>query len=564
MNLPRPEPPRPQSVRADWLNLNGEWGFEIDYSLSGEECGLPGGPSLPDTILVPFCPESELSGIGQRDFMPCVWYRRSFTVPAAWAGKRLLLHFDAVDYEATVWVNGREVGRHRGGYTPFTCEITGAVREGENVVVVRAVDDTRSPLQPSGKQSIRLASYGCSYTRTTGIWQTVWLEAVPQTYLRRLRYYPNIERGEVTIHAEIVGPARGLQFVAEASLAGEPAGEASALAGSFTTLTVPLSPARLWEPGAPVLYDLDLRLEAAGAPVDRVQSYFGLRVLLNGKSVFQRLVLDQGFYPDGIYTAPSDEALRHDIELSMDMGFNGARLHQKVFEPRFLYWADQLGYLVWGEYPNWGLDHAHPAALERMLPEWLEAVARDFNSPALIGWCPFNETHTDQDPELLRIVHRATKAADPTRPALDTSGYVHVETEIYDCHNYEQDPEKFAAFFEPFRTGGEVWRNCPDHDAPYAGQPYFVSEYGGIGYNPEHGEEAWGYGQWAHSAEELVSRYRALTEVLLGHPKMFGFCYTQLYDIEQEQNGLYTYEREPKVDPELIREINEQPAASED
>jgi beta-galactosidase/beta-glucuronidase len=352
---------------------------------------------------------------------------------------------------------------------------------------------------------------------------------------------------------------------------GQPAGEASTAAADTCFLTLPLEGARLWEPGAPFLYDLELRLEQEGVAVDVIHSYCalrevhldGLRVLINGRSVFQRLVLDQGFYPQGVYTAPSDAALRRDIERSLAMGFNGARLHQKIFEPRFLYWADRLGYLVWGEYPNWGLNHAHPYALQRVLPEWLEAVERDFNHLSIVGWCPFNETSREQNPELLRLIYRATKATDPTRPVLDTSGYVHVETDIYDCHNYEQDPEKFAALFVPFREGGEPYRNFPDQDAPYAGQPYFVSEYGGIGWNSAQSGEAWGYGQWAHSAEELVARYRGLTEALLSHPTMFGFCYTQLYDIEQEQNGLYTYAREPKIAPELIRAINSQPAAIE-
>jgi beta-galactosidase/beta-glucuronidase len=570
MDIPRPEHPRPERRRDDWLNLNGPWQFELDPGLSGEERGLPGAPALSGEILVPFCPESELSGVGHKDFMPCVWYRRTFTVPAAWRERRLLLHLGAVDYEATVWLNGQPVGRHRGGYTPFTCDLTAAVGAGENVLVVRAVDDTRSPLQPRGKQSETFASRGCDYTRTTGIWQTVWLEPVPAAHIRGFRLYPNVERGEVTIQARLSGPAHGLRLVARASVEGQPAGEASAAAGACL-LTLPLEGAHLWEPGAPFLYDLELRLEQECVPVDVVHSYCalrevhrdGLRVLINGRSVFQRLVLDQGFYPEGVYTAPSDEALRRDVELSLAMGFNGARLHQKIFEPRFLYWADRLGYLVWGEYPNWGLNHAHPYALQRVLPEWLEAVERDCNHPSIIGWCPFNETSREQNPELPRLIYRATKATDPTRPVIDTSGYVHVETDIYDCHNYEQDPEKFAALFVAFREGGEPYRNFPDHDAPYASQPYFVSEYGGIGWNPAQSGEAWGYGQWARSAEELVARYRGLTEALLSHPKMFGFCYTQLYDIEQEQNGLYTYTREPKVAPELIRAINSQPAAIE-
>jgi hypothetical protein len=256
--------------------------------------------------------------------------------------------------------------------------------------------------------------------------------------------------------------------------------------------------------------------------------------------------------------------MRHDIELSMAMGFNGARLHQKVFEARFLYWADRMGYLVWGEYPNWGLDHADPAALERVMSEWIEVLERDYNHPAIVGWCPFNETNPAQNPELLRMIYRMTKAIDPTRPVIDTSGYVHVETDIYDSHNYEQDPRKFAAAFEAFKTSNEVYRNFVKDDAAYLGQPYFCSEYGGIWWNPgQTDKKAWGYGDRPTSEAEFIARYRELTEALLFHPNMFAFCYTQLTDVEQEVNGLYTYDRQPKFDPAIIRQINMQPAAIE-
>jgi hypothetical protein len=314
-------------------------------------------------------------------------------------------------------------------------------------------------------------------------------------------------------------------------------------------------------------------LESPSGALDTVSSYFGLRevqlangaICLNGKPLFQRLVLDQGFYPDGIYTAPSDEALRRDVGLSLAVGFSGARLHEKVFEPRFLYWADKLGYLCWGEFPNWGLDHGHPGALARMMPEWLEALERDFSHPAIVGWCPFNETPAEQDETLIRAIYRATKAADKTRPVIDTSGYHHVETDIYDSHNYEQDPEKFAAAFRPLAAGGEAWRNDPDHHCAHAGEPYFVSEYGGTWWNPgQSGEQAWGYGDRPRSEQELVARFRALTETLLFHPRMCAFCYTQLYDIEQEVNGLYTYDRRAKLDPAVFEAINRQRAALED
>lgn len=573
IDIPRPEYPRPQLERSDWLNLNGPYEFAFDPGQSGEAQGWTSGHAFPERILVPFPPESTLSGIGQTDFMPCVWYRRTFRLPEEWDKRRLLLHFGAVDYEATIWVNGTLAGSHRGGYSPFTLEITGLVGPGENELVVRAVDDTRSPLQPSGKQSARYASYGCVYTRTTGIWQTVWLEPVSETFIRSPRLTPDLDGERIILQAHIDGPCHGLKLHAQALLGDLPVGGAEAPAsGGNTTMVLRLKHTRPWSPHDPFLYDLDLRLERNGQIADRARGYVGLRkvhidglkIHLNNEPLFQRLVLDQGFYPDGIYTAPSDEALKRDVEISMGLGFNGARLHEKVFEPRFLYWADKLGYLVWGEYPNWGLDHSHPEALERMLPEWLEVLERDVNHPSIVGWCPFNETPASQNPWLLRTIYRATKAADTTRPVIDTSGYHHVETDLYDCHNYEQDPDRFAAAYRPFAEGGEAWRNDPDHHMPYRGQPYFVSEYGGIWWNPKQTDaKAWGYGTRPKSEEEFIARYRALTETLLFHPRMCAFCYTQLYDIEQEVNGLYTYDRRPKFDPEIFREINTQNAAIE-
>lgn len=573
--MPRPEHPRPDFVRDAWINLNGAWEFEIDAGLSGEDRGLHSGDTaLSRSITVPFCPESELSGINNKDFMPAVWYRRIVRVPEEWNGKRVLLHIGACDYDATVWVNGKRAGTHRGGYTAFKFDITPQLRGGDNTIVVRAVDDTRSPLVPKGKQCPQFKSFGCLYTRTTGIWQTVWLEAVPQSYIESIKCFPNPEQKRVAFRAKLNGATGGGRITAVVSSEGKPIATAEAMAHAQTELQVQLPEIILWEPGKPFLYDVEFTLSKAGngQTPDKVRSYFGMRdiridghrVLINGKSVFQRLVLDQGFYPDGIYTAPSDEALRKDVELALAMGFNGARLHQKVFEPRLLYWADKLGYMVWGEYPSWGIDHANVQALERVLPEWLEAVERDFNHPAIVGWCPFNETPANQISELLRTVFRVTKAIDPTRPVIDTSGYVHVETDIYDVHDYEQDPAKLASKYEDFKTTGEPFRNQPQHDIPYAGQPYFVSEYGGIWWSlDKEAKDSWGYGERPKSAEEMLTRYRKLTEYLLGHPKMFAFCYTQLTDVEQEQNGLYTYDRKPKFDPAIIKEINAQPAAIE-
>jgi beta-galactosidase/beta-glucuronidase len=571
--IPRPEYPRPQFERAEWVSLNGVWQFEMDPGRSGMQRGLPEAEKLSGEILVPFPPESELSGVGYKDFIPAVWYRRTFQIPEDWKDKRILLHFEAVDYKTHVWVNGREVGFHRGGYTPFTFEITDLVRKDGNTLVVYVEDDTRSPLQPTGKQSAAYHSHGCVYTRTTGIWQTVWLEAVPQTYIARVRMIPNLEGGSLFVTAELDGPETDTAIVAKTRIDGDEVLETRVdCPGNKVFFMIVPPEVRAWSPEDPFLYEVIFELEKDGETLDRVKSYFGLRsiavkgpaVLLNGKPLFQRLILDQGFYPDGIYTAPSDEALRRDIELAKAMGFNGARLHQKVFERRFLYWADKLGYLLWGEFPNWGLDHAHPEALERFLTEWLTVLERDMNHPSIVGWCPFNETPANQNPEFIRTVYRVTKQIDPTRPVIDTSGYTHVETDLYDVHCYDQNPESFAARFKPLAEGGEAWRNRPDRDAPYRGQPYWVSEYGGTWWNPDQKDDkAWGYGDRPKSEEEFLERYRRLTETLLNHPRMCGFCYTQLYDIEQEVNGLYTYDRRPKFDPERIRAINSQRAAIE-
>ncbi|MBS4200497.1 beta galactosidase jelly roll domain-containing protein [Bacillus sp. FJAT-49732] len=565
-------------VRADWMNLNGNWEFELDHGKSGKQRNwFEEGYHLSQNIVVPFCPESELSGIGYTDFMAAVWYKRQFTIPDHWQDNRVLVHFGAVDYDAEVWINGQSVGKHRGGYSSFSFDITEYISPGDNVVTVCAEDDVRSGLQPRGKQSGLYYSHGCDYTRTTGIWQTVWLECVPKTYISKLKYYPDPDNHCVHIEAELNGDYNDqLSLAVSSSFNGKAVGHnQAAVSGRKARLSVELSEIYLWEPGNPNLYDLEIQILNDGKKLDSVESYFGLRSIkldgmafkINDKSIFQRLVLDQGFYPDGIYTAPSDEALRKDIELSMEMGFNGARLHEKVFEPRFLYWADKLGYLVWGEHANWGLDITTATGIERFLPEWLEVVERDFNHPALIGWCPFNETWDldgkKQNNEVLRIVYNVTKQVDPTRPVIDTSGNFHVETDIYDVHDYDQNPETFAARYEAMKQGGEIFTTFSERQQ-YGGQPYFVSEFGGIWWNPDQKDDiGWGYGDRPKSEEEFLSRYEGLVSVLLDNPYMFGFCYTQLYDIEQEVNGLYTYDRKPKFDPDIIRNINSRKAAIE-
>lgn len=576
--IPRPEYPRPQFVRDSWINLNGVWEFEIDHGASGKERELFKAENLSQRIVVPFCPESKLSGIEYKDFMAAVWYKREFTLPKDWFSKRILLHFGAVDYETEVWINGTSVGKHKGGYTPFTFDITNYVVHGANVITVCAMDDTRSEWQPRGKQSALYYSHHVDYTRTTGIWQTVWLEAVPEIYITSVKYIP--DPGNACIHMDVSFSGNIINnhsFKAEALYKSKTVGSVvSRVYGNNIRVSLKLSEIHLWEPASPELYDLNLYLINDAFPdnTDIVKSYFGLRtvtlskkaILLNGKPVFQRLVLDQGFNQDGIYTAPTDDELKKDIELSMSLGFNGARLHQKLFEPRFLYWADKLGYIVWGEYGNWALNFTVPKALEIFLPEWLEAIERDFNHPSIVCWCPFNETWdldgSKQDDEVLRITYMATKAIDKTRPVIDTSGNFHVITDIFDIHDYDQNVESFKSKFEPMKNGGEVYVTFP-HRQKYEGQPYFVSEYGGTRWDPSGKSEGWGYGNSPGSEEEFLSRYKGLTETLLNNPSICGFCYTQLYDIEQEVNGLCTYDRNPKFPIETIRKINTQKAAIE-
>lgn len=568
-SLPRPEHPQPQMERSAWRSLNGAWQFAFDFGKSGLDRHFERRDALDTTITVPFCPESVLSGVHYTDFIPAVWYARAFTLTPEELSGRVLLHFGAVDYEAHVFVNGEPAGTHRGGYTSFCFDITDLCRAGENRLSVYAEDDNRSGKQPHGKQCESFDSQGCDYTRTTGIWQTVWLEFVPETYIQSVQYYPNITEGTLFVQAKLCGAGT---FMVQASFEGRPCGEASARAeNGFAAVTLPLSELHLWDVGRGNLYDLTLTFGG-----DSVKSYAGMRevriegrrVLLNGRPVFQRLVLDQGFYPDGIYTAPDEFALVRDIELSLAAGFNGARLHQKVFEPRFLYHCDRLGYLAWGEMANWGLDYSDPAALEAFLGEWLDAVGRDFNHPSIVGWCPFNETWDREGrrqlDSLLAMVYRVTKQLDPTRPCIDTSGNFHVVTDIYDVHDYEQDPASFAAHYEAFRTGGAFYDAQAARQQYDGKKPMFVSEYGGIKWNPQGDvEKAWGYGDGPATEEAFIERYRGLTEALLSNPNMFGFCYTQLYDVEQETNGLYTYSREPKFDMAVFHAINTQPAACE-
>jgi beta-galactosidase/beta-glucuronidase len=562
-------------VRDNWQNLNGLWDFEFDFSRSGLDREFYKSGEYSQKICVPFCPESKLSGIEFRDFIPACWYRRTFNISKEQLQNTVLLHFGAVDYESIIYVNDKQAGTHKGGYSSFSIDVTAFLQEGENRLVVYAVDDVRSGKQPRGKQCYHYHSARCDYTRTTGIWQTVWLEFVPRTYIVGYKVIPDLNNASANLTFKFAGDTKDMELAVVATFQGVEMGNSTVLVnGDSATLRLTLAESHPWDVGSPNLYDLDIKLLSAGSTVDAVTGYFGLRsiylkdgaIYLNNRPVYQRLVLDQGFYPDGIYTAPTDDALKKDIELSMELGFNGARLHEKAFEERFLYHADKMGYLVWGEHANWGLDHTTPEALHYFLPEWLEIVERDFNHPSIVGWCPFNETWDmdgrKQYDETIRLVYLATKTADPTRPVIDTSGNFHTETDIYDVHDYDQDVESFARKYKYLRKG-EVYETYPDKQK-HAGQPFFVSEYGGTWWGK--GEDGWGYGDSPLSEEEFAERYVGLTEALLSSAGICAFCYTQLYDIEQEKNGLYTYEREPKFSSavyDAIKKVNTQKAAVE-
>lgn len=569
-NIPRPEHPNPQCVRDDWINLNGEWDFEIDNPKSGFDREFYKRRDFSSKIIVPFCPESSLSGIGNLDFMACVWYGRTveITPDRLSKGKRTILHIGACDYETHLYVNSNKVGIHLGGYSSFSFDITDFLIEGENYITIAAVDDTRSPLQGTGKQSMEYRSHRCYYTRTTGIWQTVWLETIPNSYIKEFKFYPNATEGTVTVMGDLVGTGEvkidiffGEKLQAEASITSNN--------GHFATELI-LKDKHLWDIGEGNLYDVRLTFGN-----DEIKSYFGLRdisfdgmkFILNGRSVFQRLVLDQGYYPDGIYTAPNEEALVKDIEISLAAGFNGARLHQKVFEPRFLYHADKMGYLVWGEYGDWGLDYSNAMSFLNLMPEWLEILRRDFNHPSIVGWCPMNECwdyngHKRGIPAFFKCIYEVTKAYDSTRPVIDTSGGYHVITDVFDHHDYEQNPERIKEKYDSLATNG-TFELPPRFKAreKYEGQPFFISEYGGIGWSRS--GKGWGYRD-VNNAEDFHKGYEGLTKALLDNPSMFGFCYTQLYDVEQEENGLYFYDRTPKADIDFIRKVTSSKAAIEE
>ena len=599
--LPRAEYPRPQFERQDWVNLNGEWSYTFDFVGSGMEKKLFESKGFEDKIVVPFCPESKLSGVEYTDFINNIWYQRTIQMPADWAGRQVMLNFGAVYYNSAVYIDGQLVGRHFGGSTSFAFDVTEFVADGKShSLVVHAYSDTRTGKQPAGKQNMRKDQFECMYTRTTGIWQTVWMEPVGKAGLMRAQVVTDIDQKQVVVHPTFysqeaatltVTLKEGTKVVATKSVNAQ----------NSSVVVLPVKAPKLWSPASPFLYDLIYEVrDAAGQVVDKVASYVGMRkihvqgnkVYLNNEPFYQRLVLDQGFYPDGIWTAPSDEALRRDIELSMRAGFNGARLHQKVFEERFHYWADKLGYITWGEAPSWGMDANDPEVARNFMTEWSEEIVRDRNHPSIVTWTPMNEEWWPdrvQFPRFVSDVYDLTKMLDPTRPVCDVSGGVHIKTDIWATHNYEQDPKKLKDlifngqrwFQTPNEYPGIPRRNTgfnraqdnemydfPTYDA--ATMPYMLDEFGGIkwvkGQDQATGNSnaSWGYGEPPHSLEEFYARLEGQVDALMEIAEnVWGYCYTQLTDVEQEQNGIYFYDRSAKFDMDRIRAIfSKRPAAS--
>jgi len=577
--MPRPEYPRPQLVREQWLNLNGTWEFEFDDERIGDEQRwASGAKEFTRRIQVPFAYQSRLSGIGDPAFHDLVWYKRSFALPAGWAGQTILLHFGAVDYAATVWVNGQQVAYHEGGHTPFQADITAALRQGDNTVVVRAEDFSRDVTLPRGKQYWKENSASIFYTRTTGIWQTVWLEPVNRLHIKKLKFKPDIDNNEIQIRTFLNQAPAGGSVEARIDIRFKDEYFTSttfSVHHAEETRTVRLHDfndhgmGRWWSPHKPNLYDVTVTLLVDGQPVDTLQSYFGMRkisveagkIMLNNRVYFMRLVLDQGYFPDGNLTAPSDEALKRDIELAKEMGFNGARKHQKIEDPRFLYWADRLGYLVWGEMAN-AYNYSEDY-VRRITSEWQEAIERDYNHPSLVVWVPLNESwgvsnilvDKRQQQHALAMYH-LTKSLDDTRLVVSNDGWEQMRTDLLTIHDYEWRREDLAERYgtlektlgaKPHRrellVGGTAYEN----------QPILVTEFGGIAFKQSEWE-GWGY-SGAENEEDFLRRLADVTEPLLQSPHVQGICYTQLTDVEQEINGLLTYDRTPKTSLEKIRTI---------
>ncbi len=576
--VPRPEFPQPQFQREHWLNLNGTWEFEFDDANRGlAEDWAAANKVFSRHITVPFCFESARSGIADTSFHPWAWYRRAITVPENWKGRRVLLHFGAVDYRAMVWINGRLAGRHEGGNTPFQFDITHLLKPGSNTLTVRAEDPPTDRYIPRGKQYWEPKSASIFYTRTSGIWQTVWLEAAGDSYLTRVNITPSLD-GTVRFDAEVARPSPGVEFIARVTYEGKEAAQALARSDGprANALTVVADP-KLWSPGRPRLYDVAFELRSGATVLDRVNSYFGFRsvtaenghVLVNGHPTFLKFVLDQGYWPDSILTPPSDDAIQYDIRMTKEMGFNGARKHQKLEDPRFLYWADKMGFLVSSEMANAYLFDS--GYVERFTREWMEAMARDYNHPSIVIWVPINESwgvpdlRDPRQQNHLKSLYALSRSLDATRLVIDNEGWEHTGmTDLFALHDYARTGDQL---YERYKDLGKPGTRVPDDGraalAPgntYNGSPFYLSEFGGIAFIPpghEVPKESWGYSGVEKNEPDALARLTGLYQAIARTPAWAGLCYTQLTDVEQEINGLMTYYRKPKFDMKRVKEIND-------
>lgn len=574
-SAPKGEYPRPQFQREGWFNLNGVWTYEIDNTKSGKEKGYTSSKGFNSDIIVPFCPESKLSGVKHTDFIHAMWYHQKLSIPDSWQEKLILLHFGGVDYKAEIYIDGNHVFSHYGGSASFSVDITTYVTTGNiHNLVVYVEDDVRSQLQTTGKQSHRLFPYSCLYPRVTGIWQTVWVEAVNSAGLKKVKISPDLDGSQFVFEPQYynIDNDNILEIIIKAS--NKTVFRKHFVCSNVSKHIAVIKNVQTWSPENPFLYDILFNVkDKNGNVVDQVSSYAGMRKVeiigkkfyLNNKEFYQRLVLDQGYYPDGLWTSPSDEALKMDVELGKAAGFNGARLHQKVFEPRFLYWADKLGYLTWGESASWGMDWSNEIAARNMITEWESVLERDYNSPSLVIWSPLNETWADdvngQRTRLTNDLYAITKRLDPTRPIVTVSGGFHTGyTDIFAEHTYEQDPK---LLFNLLKDGehGTPYIQFRDKSGPYKGEPYMIDEFGGIQWIHDNEisdnatNEFWGYGSPPRSLVEFYDRLEKHVNVILSLDHIVGFCYTQLYDVELEKNGIFTYDRNGKFDLDRINKI---------
>lgn len=569
--VPRSEYPRPNFRRDNWLCLNGEWDFSI------------GEKTLDRKIMVPYACETALSGIEDKGFHKTVWYRRKFTLPGEMGGKRILLHFGAVDYQCDVWVNGQYIRSHTGGQTSFEADITDAVDQtGNNTIELKAEDDYRDMEMPRGKQFWELNSRSIFYSRTTGIWQTVWLEAVDPLYLVSCHITPEFDRRAVRFEYQLSETAKGIAF--DISFQGMAAANLTVAPQSCKgSVTIGLDQTGLqawnfqedlaWTPENPRLFDAEITVYGENGITDCVDTYFGMRkvsiengrFMLNNREYYQKLVLDQGYWEQSLLTAPGDEDFIKDIQLTKAMGFNGVRKHQKVEDPRYLYHADRLGLLVWGEIGAayvYSREYAH-----RIYSEWMEAVERDYNHPCIVAWTPLNESWGVQEIKVDRpqqahcnALMYMTKSIDSTRVVMDNDGWEHTCGDLLTIHDYSPSGEKLKKHFESMESiltmtpGG---RSMFADGYDYRGQPILVTEFGGVKYAPESDlARSWGYCE-ENDLGAYTKKYAELTRAILDSPLIQGYCYTQLTDVENEENGLLTYHRNVKIPLDTIRKINE-------